>query len=57
MWNVRTLLKPGTLQYLLNVIKKYNMYVLGLQEISLPNDGNMSKEDKTTFYSGSKDER
>ncbi|KAF0772472.1 craniofacial development protein 2-like, partial [Aphis craccivora] len=49
-WNVRTLNKPGALQYLLDAIKKYNTNILALQEIRWPNHGNMKKEDKTIFY-------
>jgi hypothetical protein len=56
-WNVRTLNKPGALQYLLDAIKKYNTNKLALQEIRWPNDGNMKKDDKTIFYSGRKDGR
>ncbi|KAF0713600.1 craniofacial development protein 2-like, partial [Aphis craccivora] len=56
-WNVRTLNKPGALQYLLDAIKKYNTNILALQEIRWPNDGNMKKDDKTIFYSGRKDGR
>jgi len=56
-WNVRTLNKPGALQYLLDAIKKYKISIIALQKIRWPNDGNMKKEDKIIFYSGRKDGR
>jgi len=53
-WNIRTLNKPGALQYTLNAIQNYNIDILCLQEVRWPGEGIIKKNDKTIFYSGNR---
>ncbi|KAE9537576.1 hypothetical protein AGLY_006599 [Aphis glycines] len=50
-WNVRTLNKPGALQYVLNAYNNYTIDILAVQEIRWPNSGNLKKDNITIFYS------
>lgn len=51
-WNVRTLNTPGALQYILDTVKSYKIQQLTLKEVRWPNNGNITKENMTLFYSG-----
>lgn len=51
-WNVRTLNKPGALQYVLDAYNNYTIDILAVQEIRWPNNGNLKKGNITLFYSG-----
>ncbi|KAF0753170.1 ribosome biogenesis protein TSR3 isoform X1 [Aphis craccivora] len=49
-WNVRTLFKPGAVQYLVEEIEKYKLGVVALQEIRLDGNGMIEIQDTTIFY-------
>jgi exonuclease III len=51
-WNIRTLYKPGSLQYVLKEISRYNVDIMGLQEIKWPGSGNLKSRNMTVFFSG-----
>lgn len=51
-WNIRTLYKPGSLQCVLKEINRYNVDIVGLQEIRWPGSGNLKSENMTVFFSG-----
>jgi len=50
--NVRTLNKPGALQYVVVPYNNYTIDILVVQEIRWPNSGNLKKYNPTLFNSG-----
>ena len=54
-WNVQTMLKPGRMKEITEVVGKARVDVVALQEIRLQGRGRINKKDFSLFYSGPKE--
>jgi 1,2-phenylacetyl-CoA epoxidase catalytic subunit len=53
-WNVRSMFQAGKMEEVADVLKKYNIQIIALQEMRWPQDGWIKKKNYTLFYSGLK---
>jgi len=51
-WNVRTLYKAGALQTLTEVVEKYNVHLVALQETRWPEEGSVTSGNMVFMYGG-----
>lgn len=51
-WNVRTMLRPGKMQEIVNETKRYGYDLVAIQEMRWKGQGKIEKKDYSLFYSG-----
>ena len=51
-WNVRTLIQPGTLEFLTREMDRCHVNILGIAELRWSGKGHFSTDDHTIYYSG-----